>query len=97
MLQRQRRAAVKQPAVEFENILKIEIAALRHVIEQAREERLGLTGLALGCLKQLPPQAIWQQLHAVGEEAEDKLVDEMRHCLAVGIAMLQQVGNRLEL
>ena len=38
-----------------------------------------------------------QKLHAVGEEAEDELVDEMRDRLAVGIAVLQAVGNRLEL
>ena len=55
MRQRQRRAAIKQPPVEFEDILKIEVAALRHVVEQAREERLGLTGLAFGRLKQLLP------------------------------------------
>ena len=41
--QRERRPAVEQAAVEFENVLQIEVAALRHVVEQAREKRLRLT------------------------------------------------------
>ena len=97
LFKRQRRAAIEQAAVEFENVLKIEVAAFRHVVEEAGQERPGLSGLALGRLQQLFPQAVWQQFHAVGEEAEDELIDEMGHRFAVGIAMLQRVGNGLEL
>ena len=61
------------------------------------EIRLRFLRLALGGLQKLLPHAIRQQLHAVGEEAEDELIDEMRDGLPIGIAMLQRVGNRLEL
>ena len=97
VLQGQRRPAVEQAAVELEDVLKIEIAALRHVVEEAREIGLRLLGLALGGLQKLLPQPVRQKLHAVGEEAEDELIDEMRHRLAIGIAMLERVRNRLEL
>ena len=97
MLQRQRGAAVEQAAVEFENVLEVEVAAFRHVVEQARQESLGLTGLALGRLQQFLPQAVGQQLHAVGKKAEDELVDEMRDRLPVRVPVLQAIGDGLEL
>ncbi len=51
----------------------------------------------LAGLQQLFQQPFGQQLHAVGEEAEHKLIDEMRHRLTVGVSLLQRVGNALEL
>ena len=55
MGERERRLSIEQPAVELEDILKIEVAALRHVVEKAGEIDLRLLGLALGGLQQLFP------------------------------------------
>ena len=92
MRQFERRAAVEQAAVEPGNVLQVEIPAVLHVAEQLVEPLLGPFGPALRRLQELLPHPFGQQLHAVGEEAEDELIDEMRHRLAVGIAVLQRVG-----
>ena len=93
----QRRAAVEQAAVELGDVLEIEVAAVLHVGEQLLEPFLALLRPARRRFQQLAPDAVRQQADAVGEEAEHELVDEMRDRLAVGIAVLQGVGNRLEL
>ena len=90
VFERERRAAVEQAAVELGDVLEIEVAAVLHVGEQLLEPWLALLRLALGRLQQLPPDAVRQQVHAVGEEAEHELVDEMRDRLAVGIAVLER-------
>ena len=59
-----------------------------------RKNALALLRLARGGLQQLAPHAARQQPDAVGEETEHELVDEMRHRLAVGIAVLQRVRDR---
>ena len=97
VVERQRRAAVEQAAVELGDVLEIEIAAVLHVGEQLLEPFLALLGLARRSLQQLAPDAVRQQSDAVGEEAEHQLIDEMRDRLAVGIAVLQRVRDRLEL
>ncbi len=98
VLKRQRRPAVEQAAVEFENVLEIEVAALRHVVEQAgRDTPSTCSGLRSAACSSFFHRPFGQQLHAVGEEAEDELVDEMRDRLSVGITVLQPVGDRLEL
>ena len=51
----ERRPSVEQAAVEFENVLQIEVAALRHVVEQAGKKGFRLLRLALGGLQQLLP------------------------------------------
>ncbi len=93
----ERRPAVEQAAVELGDVLEIEVAAVLHVGEQLLEPFPALLRLARAGFEQLAPDAVRQQADAVGEEAEHQLVDEMRHRLAVGIAVLQRVGDRLEL
>ena len=55
MGQRQGGAPVEQPAVELEDIFEIEVAALRHVAEEAGEIGLRLFRLALGGPQKLLP------------------------------------------
>ncbi len=68
-----------------------------HLLEQLVEIILRFFRPALGGGKQFPEQPLGQKLHAVREKAEDELIDEMRDRLAVGMALLQRVGDGLEL
>jgi len=97
MLEFEGPASVEQAAIETRDVLDAVEAARLHGREELVEHLLGPVRPPRRRPQEFCEIVLGQQLHVLGEEAEDKLIDEMRDGLAVWVAMLQALDDGEEL
>ena len=69
----------EQVAVEVENLVRAEKSAFGHRLEELRYDLAEARRVILGILEDAAEEALGQQPHVLGEEAEDDPVEEVGH------------------